>query len=104
MLAKAKARIHSTHVRFLQHDIRSPWPIADASVDLIIIMLVLEHVEEPRTTLYSRLIRTLRVDGELFLCELHPMRQMSGRQAEFTNRESGSRNVSLHSCMTHPRT
>ncbi|MGH7875728.1 MAG: class I SAM-dependent methyltransferase [Candidatus Binatia bacterium] len=88
MLAKAKARVHSTGVRFLQHDIRSPWPMADASADLFIVMLVLEHVEclEP---FFAEAVRTLRVGGELFLCELHPMRQMSGGQAEFTNRENG---------------
>ena len=88
MLAKANARIHATHVRFLLHDIRSPWPIANASADLIIVMLVLEHVEnlEP---LFTEAVRALREDGELLLCELHPMRQMSGRQAEFTNRKTG---------------
>ena len=29
MLRQAKARVQSPRVRFLQHDVRSPWPSAD---------------------------------------------------------------------------
>ena len=88
MLRQAKARVRSPHVRFLKHDIRSAWPLADASTDLVIAMLVLEHVEEVEPV-FAEAARTLRSEGELFVCELHPMRQMSGRQAEFTSSETG---------------
>jgi 2-polyprenyl-3-methyl-5-hydroxy-6-metoxy-1,4-benzoquinol methylase len=30
----------------MQHDIRSAWPVGDASADLVIAMLVLEHIEQ----------------------------------------------------------
>jgi ubiquinone/menaquinone biosynthesis C-methylase UbiE len=88
MLRQAKSRMHSSHVRFVQHDIRSAWPLADASADLVIAMLVFEHIEhiEP---IFAEAMRASRVGGELFLCELHPMRQMYGRQAVFTNRATG---------------
>ena len=88
MLRQAKARVHSAHVRFVQHDIRSVWPTADASADLVIAMLVLEHIEQVEP-IFAEAFRALGSGGELFVCELHPMRQMSGRQAEFTSPETG---------------
>ena len=88
MLRQAKARVRSAHVRFVQQDIRSAWPMADASTDLVIAMLVLEHIEHVEP-IFAEAVRTLSSGGELFVCELHPMRQMSGRQAEFTSPETG---------------
>lgn len=90
MLRKAKARVQSSKVRFLQHDVRRDWPIETASADLIIAMLVLEHVEH-LDPIYAEVARVLRPGGELFVCELHPMRQTIGRQAEFTNPQTGQR-------------
>jgi ubiquinone/menaquinone biosynthesis C-methylase UbiE len=88
MLRQAHARVHSPHVRFVQHDIRTRWPLADATADLVIAMLVLEHIEQVEP-IFAEAVRTLRSGGELFVCELHPFRQMYGRQAEFTNSETG---------------
>ena len=89
MLRHAQDRVRSPRVRFEQHDIRSAWPVADASADVVVAMLVLEHVEhlEP---IFAEAARALRTGGELYLCELHPFRQMSGSQAEFTNRATGN--------------
>jgi malonyl-CoA O-methyltransferase len=64
------------------------WPVAKASVDLVIVMLVLEHIEKVETV-FTEAARTTRTGGELFLCELHPMRQMMGRQAEFRDSRTG---------------
>ncbi|HYO99059.1 MAG TPA: class I SAM-dependent methyltransferase [Pyrinomonadaceae bacterium] len=88
MLRHAKARVRSARVRFVPHDIRSAWPVADASADVVVAMLVLEHVEhlEP---IFAEASRALRSGGELYFCELHPFRQMSGSQAEFTHRATG---------------
>lgn len=90
MLERARARIAAPAVRFLRHDIRSVWPLADRAADLVVAMLVLEHVEtlEP---VFGEARRVLRQGGELYLCELHPVRQMLGRQAGFTHPESGER-------------
>jgi ubiquinone/menaquinone biosynthesis C-methylase UbiE len=90
MLRRAKARVCSPHVRFVQHDIRSAWPLADASADLVIAMLVLEHIEQIEP-IFAEADRVLRAAGELLVCELHPMRQMCGGQAEFTSPETGER-------------
>jgi len=88
MLRHAEARVRSPHVRFLRHDIRSAWPTADASADVVIAMLVLEHVEQLEP-IFAESARVLRAGGELYLCELHPFRQMSGSQANFINRATG---------------
>lgn len=88
MLQQAKARVRSGNVKFVQQDIRYGWPAADASVDLVIAMLVLEHIEDVEP-IFAEAVRALGSGGELFVCELHPMRQMSGRQAEFTSPETG---------------
>jgi ubiquinone/menaquinone biosynthesis C-methylase UbiE/GNAT superfamily N-acetyltransferase len=92
MLRQAQARVRSPGARFVRHDIRSAWPVADASADAVIAMLVLEHIErlEP---IYAEAARALRVGGDLFLCELHPTRQMLGRQAEFRHPETGEREL-----------
>ncbi|WP_437605032.1 class I SAM-dependent methyltransferase [Sorangium sp. So ce834] len=88
MLRQARARVGSPRVRFVQHDIRSPWPAALGSSDVVIAMLVLEHIEHV-DAIFAEAARALRAGGELFLCELHPMRQMRGGQANFVNRETG---------------
>jgi malonyl-CoA O-methyltransferase len=92
MLRQARARVRSPRVRFVPHDVRAEWPAAGASADVVVAMLVLEHVErlEP---VFAEAARALRPGGELFLCELHPTRQMLGRQAEFTRPETGEREL-----------
>lgn len=88
MLRQAHARVRSARVRFVEHDIRAAWPQAAAASDLVIAMLVLEHIEQVEP-IFAEAARVLREGGELFVCELHPTRQMYGRQAEFTDSETG---------------
>ena len=83
MLARARARVTADHVRFVQHDLRDPWPLADRSADVVIGNLVLEHVDH-LLPVYSEAARVLRPGATLFLCELHPERQRRGGQAHFT--------------------
>lgn len=90
MLARAKARVRSPRVRFVGHDVRAAWPVDDASADLVVAMLVLEHVERLEPA-FAEAARVLRPGGELFVCELHPFRQIAGRQAEFTASETGEK-------------
>ena len=49
MLDRAKDRVSEPRVCFLQHDARAPWPLADSSADVVIAMLILEHVEHVET-------------------------------------------------------
>jgi len=92
MLRRAQARVGNPRVRFRQHDVRTSWPLADESVDMIMAMLVLEHVED-LATVFAEAARTLRPEGELFVCELHPMRQLMGGQAQFSNTQTGEREL-----------
>lgn len=88
MLARARLRVNDRRVSFIQHDVQQRWPLANASADVVIAMLILEHVEhlEP---FFAEAARILRDGGELFICELHPMRQHLGSQAQFTSNKTG---------------
>lgn len=88
MLARARTRVTSPHVRFVQHDVRERWPVHDASMDLVIGNLVLEHVQDLEPV-FREGARVLRPGGRLFFCELHPYRQLAGGQAHFTDSRSG---------------
>ncbi|MCO5169519.1 MAG: methyltransferase domain-containing protein [Planctomycetes bacterium] len=84
MLARARARVTAPHVRFVRHDLRRPLPLAAAAADLVVVSLVLEHLErlEP---VFTECARVLRPGGALFVCELHPFRQLAGAQARFVD-------------------
>jgi malonyl-CoA O-methyltransferase len=83
MLAQARAKVDAPNVTFAAADITQPWPCADASVDLIVINLVLEHIAD-LDFIFAEASRCLRPGGRLFNCELHPYRQYEGTQANFT--------------------
>lgn len=82
MLDKARARQLGSHVTFAEHDITRPWPAGDASADLVIGNLVLEHVDD-LAPVYAQIGRVLKPGGILFISELHPDRQKRGSQAHF---------------------
>lgn len=90
MLRQAATRIQDPIARFIQHDVRTTWPLADNAADVIVAMLILEHIEhlEP---VFAEAARVLRPNGKLFICELHPMRQLMGGQAQFSNTQTGER-------------
>jgi malonyl-CoA O-methyltransferase len=88
MLARASTRVQDPRVRFLQHDVRTPWPLLDSTADIIVVMLILEHIEQLEP-IFAEAARSLDVGGELFICELHPARQLMGKQARFINPRTG---------------
>jgi ubiquinone/menaquinone biosynthesis C-methylase UbiE len=90
MLAKARARVKDPRVQFVQHDARAAWPLADSSADVVIAMLILEHIETLQI-FFAEAARVLSHDGKLFVCELHPMRQLTGGQAQFNSSTTGER-------------
>jgi malonyl-CoA O-methyltransferase len=90
MLQKARHRIGSQRVRFARHDIRQKLPVPDASFDLVVVNLVLEHVEH-LGPVFAEASRSLRPQGLLFVCELHPFRQLLGKQAQFNRPGSGEK-------------
>ncbi len=98
MLEQARANVPAAHVRFEQQDIRRTWSLADASVDLVVCTLVLEHIEH-LDHVFHEASRVLRPGGEFFVCELHPYRQLQGGQAQFTSADTGK--VVLVSAFLH---
>jgi len=90
MLAKARRRVTSPRVRFVQHNALLKWPFPKASADIIVAMLILEHVAR-LDTFFAEAARVLVSGGKLFSCELHPMRQLTGGQAQFSNTSTGER-------------
>jgi ubiquinone/menaquinone biosynthesis C-methylase UbiE len=89
MLARACERVAAGHVRFVEHDITRPWPALDRQIDIVVGNLVLEHVPDLRPV-FAEARRVLKPGGVMFLCELHPCRQLRGGQARF---ESGGRSM-----------
>jgi ubiquinone/menaquinone biosynthesis C-methylase UbiE len=90
MLAKAIARVKDPRVHFVQHDARAVWPLADSSADIVVATLILEHIQNLQT-FFAEAARVLNQGGNLFVCELHPMRQLTGGQAQFNNLKTGER-------------
>ncbi|HEU4628327.1 MAG TPA: methyltransferase domain-containing protein [Gemmatimonadaceae bacterium] len=95
MLARARQRLAAAdgagagRVQLVRHDVRRPWPLGDAAVDVVIGNLVLEHVAD-LAPVYAEAARVLRPGGRLLLCELHPERQRRGGQAHFTDAATGA--------------
>jgi ubiquinone/menaquinone biosynthesis C-methylase UbiE len=83
MLERARRRVEQPHVRFEAGDIAGPWPTPDGSCDLVVITLVLEHIDD-LGPIFREARRVLTSDGLLYIAELHPFRQVAGKQARFT--------------------
>ncbi|MFL5617266.1 MAG: class I SAM-dependent methyltransferase [Gemmatimonadaceae bacterium] len=87
MLDVARRRVRSERTRFVEHDITRRWPVEPSSIDLVVGNLVLEHVRD-LGPIYAEAARVLRPGGQLFVCELHPYRQLRGGQAHFEDAET----------------
>jgi ubiquinone/menaquinone biosynthesis C-methylase UbiE len=88
MIARAHERLTTSNVRFIRHDVRDLWPLDASTVDVVVGNLILEHVHD-LAPVYFEAARVLRPGGQLFLCELHPYRQLMGSQAQFVDPDSG---------------
>jgi ubiquinone/menaquinone biosynthesis C-methylase UbiE len=89
MLEQARAKTTARNVRFVQCDIQLEWPLDKRSVDLVVCMLVLEHIPN-LDHVFQEAARVLRPGGEFFVCELHPFKQHQGGQAQFMDVNSGN--------------
>ena len=84
MLDVARSSVRAPNARFVRHDIRDPWPVGPGWADVVVGNLVLEHVRD-LAPVFAEAARVLAPGGQLFLCELHPYRQLRGGQAHFTD-------------------
>jgi ubiquinone/menaquinone biosynthesis C-methylase UbiE len=97
MLVKAKAKVNTSTVQFVQTDITEKWQCLDQSVDLIVCNLVLEHIEDLKFV-FSEASRVLVEGGRFFVSELHPFKQYLGSQANFTQ---DSENTQIQAYVHH---
>lgn len=86
MLEKAKQKIQSTQVSFVQADITGNWSFAQPLYQLITFSLVLEHIEhlEP---IFKKAAAVLEPGGFVYVGELHPFKQYTGTKARFDTPE-----------------
>jgi ubiquinone/menaquinone biosynthesis C-methylase UbiE len=96
MLAKARQKIDSPNVNFIQADITNPWHFIDSSYDLVTFSLVLEHIEN-LSAVFERTAAALRTGGYLYIGELHPFKQYTGSKARFETEEG----VQVVTCYNH---
>ena len=82
MLAKAKEKIQSGKVEFIQADINGEWNFTNKSFDLIGFSLVLEHIEN-LDHIFKEVSKKLNKNGFVYVGELHPFKQYSGSKARF---------------------
>jgi len=86
MLARAKEKIHSEKVSFLQADILQDWDFVNKKYDLVSFSLVLEHIEDLEPVFYE-VSKVIAENGFVYIGELHPFKQYSGSKARFTTDE-----------------
>ncbi len=97
MLAKAKSKIQSEKVRFIQADITEEWGFIDnEKIDLATFSLVLEHIEN-LDCIFQKLSNILTDNGYVYIGELHPFKQYNGTKARFET-ENG---VQIVTCFNH---
>jgi ubiquinone/menaquinone biosynthesis C-methylase UbiE len=82
MLARAREKITSDRVQFIQADITAAWTFTQGQYDLVSFSLVLEHVENLEAIFYEA-TRSLNPGGHVYLGELHPFKQYCGTKARF---------------------
>lgn len=86
MLAKAKEKITSDRVQFIQADITTGWTFRKGRYDLVCFSLVLEHIDN-LDPIFSEVAQSLNAGGHAYIGELHPFKQYSGSKARFETEE-----------------
>jgi ubiquinone/menaquinone biosynthesis C-methylase UbiE len=96
MLAKAKQKINSEQVNFIQADILQDWNFTDTKYNLLSFSLVLEHIEDLKQV-FKKVSQIIAAGGYVYIGELHPFKQYSGSKARFTTDEG----MQIVSCFNH---
>jgi ubiquinone/menaquinone biosynthesis C-methylase UbiE len=96
MLARAKEKINSDKVKFIQADITEKWNFTKDTFDLITFSLVLEHIEN-LNHIFKEAAKILLPEGYVYIGELHPFKQYKGTKARFETEEG----LQILKCYTH---
>ncbi len=89
MLAEAAAKPGASAIRFLTHDLHSLLPFSDATFDLVVSGLVLEHLRE-LGGFFREARRVLKPTGRAVISAMHPAMFLRGTMARFTDPASGA--------------
>ena len=82
MLAKARSKIKTPAVTFVQSDITAEWTFGNEFYDLVTFSLVLEHIADPGP-IFRKVAASLKPGGYVYIGELHPYKQYAGSKARF---------------------
>lgn len=96
MLLKAKDKLQSPKVEFIQADINNGWDFTKRTFDLISFSLVLEHIEN-LDHVFKEAYKKLSERGFIYIGELHPFKQYSGSKARFETEEG----LQIVQCYNH---
>lgn len=97
MLARAKEKIQSDKVRFIQVDINKEWDfIKDEKFDLVTFSLVLEHIED-LAAIFGKVAEAVGANGYVYIGELHPFKQYGGTKARFETEQG----LQVVTCYNH---
>lgn len=96
MLDKAKEKINSDRVQFVQADITVEWTFRKQLFDLVSFSLVLEHIEN-LDPVFKQVAQSLKPGGHVYIGELHPFKQYAGSKARFET-ENG---LQVVDCFNH---
>jgi ubiquinone/menaquinone biosynthesis C-methylase UbiE len=96
MLAKAKEKINSPQVQFVQADITKDWVFTNQQYDLVSFSLVLEHIEK-LDHIFEQVSQSLKIGGHVYIGELHPFKQYAGSKARFETEQG----TEVLDCFTH---
>lgn len=96
MLLKAKKKIKSGNVTFLQADITQNWNFINDKFDIIIFSLVLEHIENLEH-IFKEAAKVANPGGFIYIGELHPFKQYLGTKARFDTEEG----IEVLTCFNH---
>jgi 2-polyprenyl-3-methyl-5-hydroxy-6-metoxy-1,4-benzoquinol methylase len=96
MLSKAKTKINSDKVQFIQADITKDWDFATKHYDLVSFSLVLEHIENLEN-IFEKIVQFTHTGSYIYVGELHSFKQYAGTKARFET-EAGTQIVT---CFNH---
>ena len=96
MLVKAKEKITSGSVQFIQADITINWAFRKKLYELVTFSLVLEHIQNLEY-IFSEVSKSLVAGGHIYIGELHPFKQYTGSKARFET-ENG---IQVVECFNH---
>ena len=96
MLSKARGKINSDKVQFLQTDITKSWVFTKEKFDLVTFSLVLEHIEN-LDHIFNEAAKVLIPGGYIYIGELHPFKQYNGTKARYESNEG----LQILDCYNH---